>query len=201
MAIVLGIKLFMTKYKYYFKKPKSEIVKDVFKLLLISGAISIAVSSPYFIQNLMRGLKRFKQYHRKRVHDTFYKLKKEGLIKIEIKKGGIHILLTNKGRKKAGWMQIDELKINKPRKWDKRWRVVIFDIAHLQKTHRDAFRGKLKELGFAPIQKSVWIHPYNCKDEIDLLRDFFGLTEKEIRLIIADKIGEDKELKETFRLS
>jgi len=29
------------------------------------------------------------------------------------------------------------------------------------------------------------IHPYPCKDEIELLREFFGLGRKEVRLITA----------------
>lgn len=37
------------KYKYYFTKPKSEITKDILTWLLITGAIFIAASSPYFI--------------------------------------------------------------------------------------------------------------------------------------------------------
>jgi len=77
---------------------------------------------------------------------------------------------------------------------------VIFDIAQLKKIYREAFRGKLKELGFHPLQKSVWIYPFDCRAEIDLLKDFFGLTEKEIRIIIAEDIGEDDKIKEFFKL-
>ncbi len=193
----------MTKYKYYFKKPKSEIVKDIFKFMLISGAVFIAASSPCFVPNLVRAFKssrKYKTYDKKKVYDSFYMLKRDGFIKIERTNGQVFISLTEKGKKKAGWLQIDELRIKKPKRWDGKWRIVIFDIAHLKKFYRDAFRGKLKELNFQPVQKSVWAHPFNCKDEIDLLRDFFGLTEDEIRLIIAEKIGDDKELREKFRL-
>lgn len=190
----------MTKYKYYFKKPKSEITKDIFKALLISGLVCIAATSPYFGVNLVRGIKNMKKYKRKRVYDTFYKLKKNGYVQTRIQRGQIYISLTDKGKKMAGWLQIDELKIRKPKRWDRKWRIVMFDIAHLKKMHRDAFRGKLKELGFKPFQKSVWIHSFKCKSEIDLLRDFFGLTEREVRLVVAERIGSDEELKEIFKL-
>lgn len=189
----------MTKYKYYFKKPKSEIVKDILKGLALSGAVYIAATSPYFALNLMKALKYSKKYPKKRVYDTFYRLKREGHIKIRREKGQIYISLTNKGKKKAGWLQIDDLKIKKPKKWDGKWRIVMFDIVELKKTHREAFRGKLKELGFQPMQKSVWVYPYNCKDEIDLLRNFFGLSEDDLRLVVAEKIGKDNELKEAFK--
>lgn len=191
----------MTKYKYYLKKPKSEISKDILKTLLISGLVCIAATSPYFGVNLVRGIKSMKKYKRKKVYDTFYKLRKNGYIQTRIQRGQIYISLTDKGKKITGWLQIDQLKVKRPKKWDKKWRIVMFDIAHLKKMHRDALRGKLKELGFKLVQKSVWIYPFKCKSEVDLLRDFFGLTEKEIRLVVAEEIGSDKELKEVFNLN
>lgn len=190
----------MTKYKYYFKKPKSEIVKDILKGLAISGAVYIAAGSPYFGLNLMKALKYSRRYSKKKVYDTFYNLRKRGDIRIKRQRGQIYISLTGKGKKKAGWLQIDELKIKRPKNWDKKWRIVVFDIIELKKIHREAFRGKLKELGFYPLQKSVWVSAFACKDEIDLLRDFFGLSERDIRLIVAENIGEDRELKKIFKI-
>jgi len=108
--------------------------------------------------------------------------------------------LTSEGKKKAGRFQIDSLKIAKPKNWDKKWRLVIFDISQLRQVMRNAFRGKLKELGFYPLQKSVWVCPYECQDEIALLRDFFGLNEKEIRLIRAEDIEDDSYLRKIFKL-
>ena len=77
----MGVK----KYKYYFKKPRSEIVKDILKALLVTGAITIAATSPYFIVNILKSRKNFKKYPKKKVHDTFYNLRKQGLIEIEKK--------------------------------------------------------------------------------------------------------------------
>ena len=190
----------MTKYKYYFKKPKSEITKDVFKALLISGMICIAATSPYFGTNLIKGFKRLKEYNKKKVYNTFYKLRKNGHIRIKSQKGQIYISLTKKGKNMAGWLQIDNLKIKRPKKWDRKWKLVAFDISQPKAIYREALRGKLKELGFHQLQKSIWIHAFNCKDEINLLIDFFGFSKEEVRLIIADSIGDDRELKELFKV-
>jgi len=193
----------MTKYKYYFRKPRSEIVKDILSCLAVAGLVYIAASSPYFILNLERGIKKWlreKKHKKKRVYDAFYRLKKEGCINIVKKNHQIYISLTEKGKKKAGWLQIDALGIKKPKKWDKKWRLVIFDISQLKKLYREAFRGKLKDLGFHPLQKSVWVYPFDCGDEIGVLREFFGLSEKEIRLIVAESIGSNEWLKKIFKL-
>jgi len=191
----------MTKYRYYFRKPKSEIVKDILYWLMVAGGVAIAATSPYFGLNLIKGFKRWQKHPKKRVYDTFYRLRREGCIEIKKKNHQIYISLTAEGKKKAGWLQIDALKIKKPKKWDGKWRIVIFDIAQLKRLYRDVFRGKLKELGFYPLQKSVWIHPFDCQDEIELLREFFGLKEKEVRLIVSVDIGQDDWLKKLFKLT
>ena len=192
------------KYKYYFRKPKSEIVKDILYWLAVGGAVCIAATSPYFGINLMRGVKRWlkyrKTYAKKRITDTFKRLERQGCIKIERRGYQIYIRLTEKGKKMAGWLQVDALKIKRPKRWDKKWRIVIFDISQLKKFYREAFRGKLKELGFFPLQKSVWIFPFDCRDEIELLREFFGLSQKEMRLIVAQDIGPDDWLKKKFKI-
>ena len=189
------------KYKYYFKKPKSEIAKDILKWLLISGIIYVAASSPYFWRNLIKSYLRWRKYPRKKVVDTFYRLRKRGLIRFKKKGKQIYIYLTKEGKKMAGFLQIDDLKIKRPKKWDGKWRVLIFDIAQLKKLYREALRGKLKELGFYQLQKSVWVCPFDCRAEVEILKDFFGLKDNELRLILAIDIENDTFLKKHFKLS
>ena len=190
----------MSKYRYYFRKPKSEIAKDILGSLIIGGMIAVAATSPFFIINLIKGLKGLKKYPNKKVYDNFYKLRKQGLVDFYKKNNQIYISLTEKGKKKAGWMQIDALKIKKPKKWDGKWRILLFDIMETKKFHREALRGKLIELGFRLLQKSAWIIPYECKDEIGLLKSFFGLSDKEVKLAVVSNIEGEKELKEKFKL-
>ena len=79
--------------------------------------------------------------------------------------------------------------------------MLTFDIAHKRKILREALRGKLKQLGFRQFQKSIWIHPFDCRVEIALLKVFFGLTDKEVQLIIAENIGSEEEWRRIFRVS
>ena len=191
----------MSKFKKYFSGPKSEIARDILGILVLGGMITIAATSPYFIINIIKGLAKLKKYQNKKVYDTFYNLKQQGFICFYKKNNQIYISLTEKGKQKASWMQIDDLKIKKPKKWDGKWRILLFDIAEMKRTHREALRGKLKELNFQLFQKSAWIHPYSCKDEIDLLKSFFGLSGKEIKLIVALNIDGEEKLKRIFKLS
>ena len=191
----------LKKYKYYFKKPRSEIAKDIIYWLMTDGAVYVAASSPSFVRNVVRQYRQWKKYPHKRVYDTFYHLRKRRLIEFKREGKQIYIGLTDEGKKKAGYLQINDLKIKEPKKWDRKWRLVIFDIAELKRGHREGFRGKLKELGFCCLQKSVWLHPFDCEAEIELLRNFFGLGQEDLRLIVAEKIEEDSVLKEKYHLS
>lgn len=190
----------VAKYKYYFKKPKSEITKDIFKLLCVSGAIVIASSSPYFVRNILRSHKEFKKYPNKKISSTFDRLRRAGYVSTKRNNHQIYISLTKEGKKKAGFLQIDSLVLKRPKKWDKKWRLITFDIPEKRKIAREALRGKLKEMGFHLFQKSIWIYPFNCSAEIQLLKDFFGLLDSEAQLVIAEKIDNDKEWRKFFKL-
>lgn len=188
------------KYKYYFRKPKSEIVKDVLSWFVAGGAIIIAANSPYFLPNVIKRYEKLKRYPKHKVSDTFYRLRRQSLIDIKMVNRQIYISLTPEGRKRAGIFQIDKLKLARPKRWDKKWRLLMFDIPQKRKLSREALRGKLKELGFLPLQKSVWVYPFECRAEMELLQEFFGLSKNEMRLIIAENIGDDSGLRQDFKL-
>ncbi|MGB9743289.1 MAG: hypothetical protein ACPLW9_01070 [Minisyncoccales bacterium] len=179
-------------------------MKDILKFLALSGAFMIAASSEKFWWDFwlkILGMKKKSvKYPKKKVYDNFYLLLKNGFIIIERRGKQIYISLSEKGKAKAGWLQIDDLEIKKPKKWDGKWRVLIFDISQMKKIHREALRGKLKELGFHLLQKSVWIHPFDCETEIELLREFFGLSSEEMRLIVAENIGPEEKFKKLFKV-
>jgi CRISPR/Cas system-associated endoribonuclease Cas2 len=170
------------------KRRRKKFVKDALQTILFAGGLCVAATSPYFLSRIVR--KYFKQFGKTREYlCAFDYLKNRGLIKAEERNGQIYISLSKKGKKKAGKYQIDDLKIKKPGKWDGLWRVVIFDIPTEKRTKREAFRGKIKELGFYKLQKSVWVHPFECAREIELLRAFFGLNNEDIKVILAKDIG------------
>ena len=173
------------------------------------GVIYISASSPYFCLNLSKNISKILKDFKKRDYtktkntqfrNAFYYLKKRNYLDIREENKQIYVSLTKQGKKRAGKYLIDDLTIKKPKKWDEKWRLIIFDIPDITKIKREAFRGKLKELGFYQLQKSVWACPYDCQKEIKLLREFFGLTPKELKLITALNIEEDNFLKRYFKL-
>ncbi len=205
-SIIENVKLLFLNNIMKNKNPK-DISKMVLKGLMLSGAVVVASGSPYFASKILPALIKQTSYKlnrkkdKKKIYDTFYRLKKEGMIKFEEMGKQIYISLTKEGKKKAGKYQIDNLEIKKPKKWDKIWRILIFDIKDKQKIKREALRGKIKQLGLYQLQKSVWVCPYNFQKEAVILRYFFGLTNDEMKIITASDIEDDKNIKIFFRLN
>jgi hypothetical protein len=135
---------------------------------------------------------------RKKFKNKFYYLKKNGLINIEYRGKQIYVSLTEEGQKKAGKYKINELKIKAAKNWDKKWRILIFDIEDKHKGKREALRGKIKELGLYQLQKSVWVCPYEFKKEMVLLREFFGLENDQMKVITASEIEDDEPIRNFF---
>lgn len=185
---------------------KKEIGKTILKGILLSGGVAVAATSPYFISRVLPKIIKAARYElkkKKRMKNfqrSFYYLKSQGMIKIKNKNGQIFISLTKEGKKKAGKYNIDELEIKKERKWDKKWRILIFDIPNKQKVKREALRGKIKELGLYQLQKSVWVCPYYFQKEMEILRDFFQLKKGEMKVITAIEVEEDEDIKAFFRI-
>ena len=106
--------------------------------------------------------------------------------------------LTKKGIEKLEKIQLREF-IRK-QKWDGWWRVVIFDITENKRPARDALRRKLRDFGFYPLQRSVFIFPFDCQKEIMDLASFFD-EEDNIEYIMAKTLGKkEEEIKGFFGL-
>ena len=185
---------------------KADISKKILEYLVLVGAVSIAATSPFFLYKIAKIVAKdlkFKSRYNERFNNAFYYLKKKGYIMVEKDGHDIAISPTQKGVKMTKRYQILELKVEEPKKWDGKIRVVAFDIPNIQRIKRNAFRRKLKELGFYSSQKSVWLHPFNCKKQIQILKDFFGFDNKQIYFFTAEKIEDEwllKRIKDVYKI-
>lgn len=116
------------------------------------------------------------KYGRYRIRKTFAKLRRQGLIEIKTDENNkTKIVLTDEGRKKVSRCQFEDLKIEPQKKWDKKWRLVIFDIPRSRQKARFDLRAKLNNLYFYKLQQNVWIYPYECKKEIDFIANVLNI--------------------------
>lgn len=107
--------------------------------------------------------------------------------------------LTSNGEEIASKYEIAELGIEKPFRWDGKWRVVMFDIREFRKGAREELRSTLIALGFVRLQKSAWVHPYPCADVIALIKRKYDLG-KEVLYLEVDVLENDHWLRDIFFL-
>jgi len=119
---------------------------------------------------------------------------------IEIQEKGEKVFyrLTPLGVKKLSLYKFNEIKINRG-KWDGFWRLIVFDIPETERQGRDALRKVLQHFGFYSLQKSVFIYPYECKNEIDYIVEIFNLG-RYVNFMIVKEIDINSELKNKFKI-
>lgn len=110
------------------------------------------------------------------------------------RKGGWTLHLTERGAERMLVVAYNHLRLKKIDPWDRVWRVIFFDIPNVRKWARDGLRKKLKEMNFLKLQKSVFVTPYPCKEEIKFLTSFYGISHC-VRIIETNFLGGDAEIK------
>ncbi|TSC75092.1 MAG: hypothetical protein G01um101430_593 [Parcubacteria group bacterium Gr01-1014_30] len=153
----------------------------------------IAMGHPRFIRAILGEWDKRKRYKMRSKEAAFYRMRKRGLITVEKKGHQYRVSLTEKGRKMAGWLQLDSLQVKRPKKWKGEWYFLMFDVAQIVRWKRDILRSFLKRMNFMMFQKSVWAHAHDCRPELEVLKEFLGLSEKEIKLVVISDNGFSRE--------
>lgn len=180
------------------------LTKDTILKLALGGAfILVSITSPYFLHRIAENY--FKEKNKKAIYARARKLRELEKKKIvsfkELSDGKIKIELTHKGNLIAREYNLNNLKLNKPKIWDKKWRVIMYDIPDYHKKARDAFRHKIREMGLYPIQKSVWVSPYDCMPEIEFLCAVFDIDiNSHVYQITTTSIPNERAIKKWFDL-
>jgi len=137
--------------------------------------------------------------NRRRINQALGTLRMNKLIKVEGVGPDTRIVLLPLKNKKRNYIKFNQIKIKQSGKWDGKWRVIIFDIPEYRKNIRDRLAKKLKEIGFKSIQKSIFVYPFKCKEEIEIIKAHLSL-DSELIYMVVEKIENDKKLKKLFSL-
>lgn len=175
-------------------------VRDVLKILATAagiGMIFIFPGAASVLGSLILGKRSYTRWEIKRM---FSRLEKQKYIEIEyLSDGKVRVKITKNGLHKALTYELESMQIKKPKRWDGKWRVVTFDIPNKYKRVRDIFRMRLRQLGLYQFQESVYVSPYACFDEIEFLREIYGVAVT-VRYLLVEKIEDDSFLQSYFNL-
>jgi len=174
------------------------IKKKILILLLGGLALGLTHSPKRYFKILGKMADEWRGINKSSIKRSIKNLYRTGMLKeVKNQDGTISIILSEKGKKLAGIYNLDNLKISKSKKWDGNWRVVIFDVPERIKKVREALRMHLRKLGFYELQKSVFVCPFPCAEEINQIINFYNISEY-VRILMAHSVDNENELKNKF---
>ena len=167
-------------------------------LSLISPS-AIMIAKPFLDEKRRKERDLWKQYNPSFLKRSIRRLHQQKFVETLRRDGEDVVMLTENGKRRILKYAQNELSIVTPHLWDRRWRMVIYDVDSKKKRLRDVFRTSLKSLGFLQLQKSVWVYPYPCEQQISFLREYYGVG-NEVLYVVATTLEDDTPYREYFGL-
>src|SRR3989344_671264 len=163
----------------------------------LAGIMTVAMIAPNALQLLGR-VPNNKYGFRNYSARILSQLASSGDIVFEERRGRQCARITESGKRTLamrGFMLLDQL--GKRKRWDRRWRVIVFDIPEKFRATRDTLRALMHRFGFYQLQQSVWIYPHDCEDVMALVKARLKLGSS-VRYMIVEKIENDRDVKDYF---
>lgn len=152
------------------------------------------------LQDLLRSIKTYQEKNKKLLR-VLKNLEKKEILDIQEKDGKAFVYLKNENHPKIIEYSIKSLLEfkKKNKQWNGKWFLVFFDVPESQRNKRNYLRKFLIKLGFYPYQKSVYLFPYECEKEVELIKKIVEGA-KYMKYIIAEKIEDESNAKKYFKL-
>lgn len=125
-------------------------------------------------------LKEWEKFNLWRLRQVIKRMQQSKLVEIKEENGIPTIKITERGKQKLLRYKVDEMELDESN-WDGKWRLIIYDVSKTRRANSEMFRTMLNKLNFLKLQKSVYLTPFKCENEIEYLRIFFDIgTEVQI---------------------
>jgi len=181
------------------RRKKQNIQRALLIATAGAGLLALTVLAPNTLQ-LLRYIPIDRRKFDFRARTAAGRLVLKGQAKWVEKDGRKYLRLTETGRQSVALEQAKiSLQTRKKKRWDRRWRMVVFDIPERRYRTRNRLRGVMRDVGFIRLQDSVWVYPYDCEDFIALLKAELKIG-KDVLYAIADTIENDRPLRTHFGL-
>lgn len=168
-------------------------VKDVLKIMGVTGFVAASLIMPGLPKILTSSYKKQQKnwghFNRRLLKAALKRMEKNGTIEQSDQEGEIIFKITKKGKNKLFKYRLEEINLSKTT-WDRKWRLVAYDIPKYKKNQAEAFRALLKKMRFLQLQKSLWLTPYSCANEIEFLKELYYLKNHVTVLTISELEGE-----------
>lgn len=179
------------------------LTKEILFMVATGPVLLSSLFAPNAVQilkPLIKWRKNWDKIDRRRIHEAIQRLNHKRFIELVEKNNSLYIKITTNGKQLIKNFDYDNLKLPQSKIWDKKWQLVIFDIPDKKRKERQAFSKKIKDLGFYPLQESVFVYPYNCRDEIDFICELLSISRYVNYCVVETLDKREGDLREIFNL-
>ena len=181
------------------RRRKQNIQRAVLAVVAGAGLLTFATLAPNALQ-ILRYLPGDRKRFLYRARTAVGRIVAKGQVKWVERADKRYLQITEKGKRELAFEQAKiALAGGEKRRWDHRWRMVIFDVPERRRSTRARLCATMREVGFIRLQDSVWVYPYDCEDFVALLKAELKIG-KDVLYAIADTIEYDKPLRTHFSL-
>ncbi len=177
-------------------------VKDV--LLLLGAGTFLAASVVFpglpiiakpFIKSAQdskrkKGQKEWEKYNIWRLRQIVKRMQNSNFVEIKEENGIQVVKITKRGKDKLLQFDIKKMQLDES-SWDGKWRLIVYDVRTSRRKNSEMFRQAITNLKLHKLQKSVYLTPFKCEDEIEYLRQVFEIGNEVLILTVRNLENEE----------
>lgn len=171
-------------------------------MLVLLGGLALGFSSSprQYFKTFRKLREEWRKIDQRNFNRSIRRLADEKLIEEKmLPDGSFRLVLTKNGKQQAKAFSLLGSSINfkKPKHWDGKWRIILFDIPERDRLFRDILREHLYALGFYKLQHSVFVSPHPFEKSILELVALYS-AEPYVRVATVNSIDNESKLKKHF---
>lgn len=151
-----------------------EAINEALRIIGLAGFDGICTVAP----SASAGLRRLLAQSPAKTADMnrlLYNLKRRGLVDVHRDGQQVTYTLSPAGAYRLQALQLAQIRILQPKIWDRKWRLVAFDVPTAQSRQRQEFVAKLQSLNFYMLQRSLWVHPFPCFPQVEEIASYYNV--------------------------
>ena len=140
--------------------------------------------------------KEWEKYNLWRLRQMIKRMQKSKYVEIKEENGIPQVKITEFGKKRLLVYDLEKIHLSET-SWDGKWRLIIYDVKKAKRVNSETFRRTLLKLNLLKLQKSVYLTPFKCEDEIEYLRQLFDIG-TEVQILTVGKLENEVAYKSYF---
>ncbi len=182
------------------KRRRRNLQQAVLGVVGVAGVLAVMAIAPNVFQVLPTLTGNTSKFGY-RARTAAGRLAQKGLLRFTERNGRRFVEITEKGQRLLALEKArSDAPARKKKRWDGRFRIVMFDIPQERKGTRDRLRLLMRQFGFLRLQNSVWVSPYDCEELVALVKAELRLG-KDVVYVVAEEIENDAWVRRHFNLS